>query len=122
MYALLVVVLLLVPIGLALVWPTVLVYGSLLTGAAPVTLGRGEQLTGELGRMDFYAIRLLGLWVAALLVTTLNLSKVLGLISRFRFHVFFLIFAVVTLLWAPSAVYGSRMLSLIHISEPTRPY
>lgn len=89
MYALLVVVLLLVPIGLALVWPTVLVYGSLLTGAAPVTLGRGEQLTGELGRMDFYAIRLLGLWVAALLVTTLNLSKVLGLISRFRFHVFF---------------------------------
>ena len=86
MYAFLVIVLLLLPIALALSWPMTLICASLLTGAAPVTLGRGEQLAGDLGRLDLYAIRLLGLWIAAFLVCMLHVGKVISLIVRFRFH------------------------------------
>ncbi|MBA5875047.1 MAG: hypothetical protein GDA66_10930 [Nitrospira sp. CR1.2] len=111
MYAVLVIVLLLLPIALALSWPMTLICVSLLTGAAPVTLGRGEQLAGDLGRLDLYAIRLLGLWVAAFVVCFLHVGKVISLIVRFRFHALFLVFAVLTLMWAPSLLYGSRMLA-----------
>lgn len=109
MLTLLVLFFLIVPVGLAISWPSLLIYSSLLTGAAPVTFGKGGQLAGDFGRMDLYAIRLLGLWVAAFLVILFNIKHLPVYLSRFKFHTLFLSFCILALLWAPSFLYGTRM-------------
>ena len=99
------------PVGLAMTWPAGLIYFSLLTGAAPITFGNGGGIGGDFGRMDLYAIRLLGLWVAAFIVVLFNLKRLPKYLAQFKFHVLFLLFSIVALLWAPSIVYGTRMVA-----------
>ena len=111
MHALAVLFLLIVPAGLAIAWPSLLIYGSLLTGAAPATFGKGGQIIGDFGKMDLYAIRLLGLWFAAFLVILFNAERVALCLSKCRLHVLFLSFSILSLLWAPSLLYGTRMVA-----------
>lgn len=61
--------------------------------------------------MDLYAIRLLGLWVAALLVVLFNSERLALYLSRYRLHLLFLSFCILSLLWAPSLLYGTRMIA-----------
>lgn len=100
----------LIPIILALVWPNGLAIAALLTGVLPLTLGREGQMITVFGRMDLYAIRLLGLWVAVLLVILLHVWQAGKYGMRFRWHLLFLIFAMLALVWAPNLTYGIRMI------------
>ena len=50
----------------------------------PVTFGKGGQLGGDFGRIDLYAIRLLGLWVAALIVVLLNTERLSKYLTQFQ--------------------------------------
>lgn len=96
---------------LALVHPLLLVNLSLFTGIWPMTFGREGMITTAFGRLDFSALRLLGFWVAAGLVILLQLDRAWSYLSRFRWHLFFLVFCGMALLWAPSPAYGARMLA-----------
>lgn len=111
MLILLVLLLTIFPVGLAITWPMGLIYFSLLTGALPVTFGKGGQLGGDFGRIDLYAIRLLGLWVAALIVVLFNIQRLPKYLTQYKFHALFLFFSIVALSWAPSIVYGTRMVA-----------
>ena len=111
MSVLLVSLLMIFPVGLAFTWPMGLICFSLLTGAMPVTFGKGGQLGGDFGRIDLYAIRLLGLWIAALIVVLFNTQRLSKYLIKFKFHALFIFFSIVTLLWAPSMVYGIRMVA-----------
>ena len=110
MIELVVIVTVLTPIILALAWPTGLAMAALLTGVLPLTLGRDGMMVTLFGRMDLYAIRLLGLWVATLLVIVPDLWQAGKYGMRFRWHLLFLIFAMLALFWAPSLTYGTRMI------------
>lgn len=100
----------LVPVALAVMWPNGLALAALLTGVLPLTLGREGMMVTVLGRMDLYAIRLLGLWIAILLVILPRLGDAARYGLRFRWHLIFFLFATLSLVWAPSLAYGSRML------------
>lgn len=99
------------PICLALFWPTMLIDFSLLIGTAPLSFGKEGQLADDQDRLDIHAIRLLGILVAAAILVVLNARQAAQYLIRFKFHVFFLLFAVATLLWAPSLMYGLRMIA-----------
>lgn len=101
----------LIPIVLALAWPRALILVVLLTGTLPLTLGREGMMVTSFGRLDLYAIRLLGLWVAALLIIVPQAWQAGLYAFRFRWHLLFLLFAMAALLWAPSLVYGARMIA-----------
>ncbi|ALA61148.1 O-antigen ligase family protein [Nitrospira moscoviensis] len=94
---------------LALFAPVGLLYVSLLTGPVPFTLGRDGMLTSEFGKMDLSAIRLLGLWLASSLVLALHLVQAWHYAKRYPFHLCFLLLAALSLMWAPSLPYGTRM-------------
>jgi O-antigen ligase len=111
MLVLLILPIMILPVGLAITWPAGLIYFSLLTGAAPITFGKGGALGGDFGKLDLYAIRLLGLWVAALIVVLFNLQRLPRYLTQFKFHALFLLFSIVALSWAPSALYGTRMVA-----------
>jgi len=96
---------------LALVQPVMLVNLSLLTGILPLTFGRDEMLTTAFGRMDFSALRLLGLWTAAGLVILLDLDRAWNYLNRWRWHLLFLVFCGIALSWSPSLAFGTRMLA-----------
>lgn len=96
---------------LALVHPVLLVNLSLFTGIWPMTAGPDSMMTTAFGRMDFSALRLLGLWTAATLVLLLQFERAWRYLVQYRWHLFFLLFCMITLLWAPSLEYGARMLA-----------
>jgi O-antigen ligase len=98
-------------LGMALFSPIGLLYVSLLTGALPLTLGREGMLAGFLGRLDLSAMRLLGFWLAAGLVLLLQLRRSTPYLVRYPVHIAFLLFGVLALWWAPSLLYGARMLA-----------
>jgi O-antigen ligase len=100
----------LIPVLLALIWPNGLAAVVLLTGVLPLTLGHGEMMVTVFGRMDLSAIRLLGLWVATLLVIVPRLWQAGKYGMRFRWHLLFLMFAMLALVWAPNITYGARMI------------
>ncbi len=100
----------LIPIVLALTWPNGLAIAILLTGVLPLTLGHEEMMVTVFGRMDLSAIRLLGLWIATLLVVLPRFWQAGTYGMRFRWHLLFLIFAMLALVWAPSIAYGTRMI------------
>jgi O-antigen ligase len=94
-----------------------LIYVSLLTGPMPLTVGEEQGLlTTPWGRMDLPSIRLLGLWVAAWLVVVLHIGRVWQHVSLWRFHACFLLFCILSLVWAPSFIYGVR--TLAKLSSP----
>lgn len=99
------------PVCLALVWPTVLIDFSLLVGTLPLNFGKEGQLANDQDRLDVHAIRLLGILVAAAIVVLINVRHAVPYLIRFKFHTIFLLFAMGTLLWAPSLLYGIRMLA-----------
>ncbi len=100
-----------IPICLALLWPTMLIDFSLLVGTVPLSFGKEGQLTDGQDRLDVHAIRLLGILAAAAILVVLNVQQAAQYLIRFKFHVLFLLFAVGTLLWAPSLMYGLRMIA-----------
>jgi hypothetical protein len=110
MIELVVVLTVLIPIVLALTWPNGLIMVALLTGVLPLTLGRDEMMVTIFGRMDLSAIRLLGLWVATLLVILPQLWEAGKYGMRFRWHLIFLMFAMLALVWTPNIAYGTRMI------------
>ena len=110
MIELVIILTVIIPIALALTWPNGLAMAAILTGVLPLTLGPEGMMVTVFGRMDLYAIRLLGLWVASLLVILPHLWDAGKYGLRFQWHLLFLIFAMVSLVWAPSLVYGSRMI------------
>jgi hypothetical protein len=111
MLAILILLIMIFPVSLAVTWPAGLIYFSLLTGAAPITLGKGGALSADIGKIDLYAIRLLGLMVAALIVVLFNMQRLPKYVTQFKFHALFLFFSVVALVWAPSMEYGARMVA-----------
>jgi len=94
---------------LALFAPVLLIYFSLLTGPVPISFGREGMLTSEFGKMDLGAIRLLGLWLASTMVLALNIGRAWHYAKRYPFHLCFLCLAALSLFWAPSLAYGTRM-------------
>lgn len=117
MVGLFIIVLMVVPISLGVFWPTMLIHVSLLTGPMPLTVGEEQGLlTTPWGRMDLPSIRLLGLWVAACLVVLFHIGRVWQHVSLWRFHACFLLFCILSLVWAPSFIYGVR--TLAKLSSP----
>lgn len=111
MAALIVFSLLAVQIVLALASPVLLVDLSLFTGIWPMSFGRDDMLTTAFGRFNVSALRLLGLWLAVALVILLRFERSSRYLVRYRWHLLFLGFCVMALAWAPSLVYGVRMLA-----------
>jgi O-antigen ligase len=96
-------------IAVALFEPVALIYFSLLTGPVPFSLGQEGMLTSDFGKMDLSAIRLLGLWSASAMVLALNVGQAWSYARRCPFHLCFLFLAALSLFWAPSLPYGTRM-------------
>ena len=94
---------------LAVVSPVGLIYVSLVTGALPLSFGQEGLVTGSLGKFDLAAFRLLGLWLASVIVLLLHLGKLGGYLRRVKFHLLFLAFCLAAMSWAPSMEYGMRM-------------
>jgi O-antigen ligase len=106
----------LIPVALALLWPNGLALAALLTGVLPLTLGPEGMMVTVFGRMDLYAVRLLGLCIASLLVILPHSLEAGKYALQFRWHLIFLVFAMLSLVWAPSMVYGARM--IVKLSAP----
>ena len=98
-------------VALVLFQPIALVYLSLLTGGVPLTFGQGEINESDFGRMDLSATRMFGLLVASASLACLQVGQVWMYVRRWKYHVLFLLFCCVTLAWAPSLVYGTRMIA-----------
>lgn len=111
MIAILALLLTIIPVCLALLWPVVLIDFSLLIGTLPLNFGKEGQLTGDLDRVDLHSIRLLGILIAAMLIVLFNIRQTTHYLARFKVHVVFFLFAIGSLLWAPSLVFGLRMLA-----------
>jgi hypothetical protein len=111
MAALIVCSLIVIQVLLAVVFPVLLVDLSLLTGIWPMSFGRDEMLTTAFGRFDISALRLLGLWLAVTLVILLRFERAWRYLNRYRWHLLFLLFCMMALAWAPSLVYGVRMMA-----------
>jgi hypothetical protein len=100
-----------VHVVLALVQPIALVYLSLLTGGVPLTFGQGAISESDFGRMDLSATRMFGLLFASALLAGIQFNRTWTYMCRWKYHVFFLLFCCATLAWAPSLVYGTRMIA-----------
>ena len=100
-----------VHVALVLVQPIGLVYLSLLTGGVPLTFGQGEINESDFGRMDLSATRMFGLLIASALLACLHFTQAWTYFCRWKYHVLFLLFCCVTLVWAPSLIYGTRMIA-----------
>lgn len=111
MTALVVFSLIAIQVLLVLVFPIVLVNLVLLTGIWPMSFGRDGMLTTAFGHFDVSALRLLGLWLAMTPVILLRVERAWRYLDRYRWHLFFLLFCLLALAWAPSLVYGVRMLA-----------
>ena len=98
-------------VALVLVQPIALVYLSLLTGGVPLTFGQGEINESDFGRMDLSATRMFGLLIASALLACLHSTQAWTYLCRWKYHVLFLLFCCVTLVWAPSLIYGTRMIA-----------
>jgi hypothetical protein len=98
-----------IQIFLGVVSPIGLVYFALAVGALPMSFGDEGPMGGALGKMDMPAFRLLGFWIAAVLVLLLRPGKVPRYLSAYRFHLLFLAFCAAAMSWAPSLSYAMRM-------------
>ena len=95
----------------ALISPILLASISLLTGALPLTLGNEEMISGDFGRMDLPAIRVLGLSIGILWVLLFHMGEAWKHVVSYKWHILFLAFCLCSLTWSPSAAYGFRMLA-----------
>jgi O-antigen ligase len=68
-------------------------------------------LASDFGRLDLYSIRVFGLWLASILLILPSISRLLEYGLRFRWHVAFLAFAVMAMVWSPSLIYSARMVA-----------
>lgn len=110
-------------LGLALVQPIALIYGSLLTGAVPLTLASHESQEGIVssyqvvnsvtGGLDLVAFRVLGLWLAACFIVLFHIGRAWKYIVLWRYHFYFLVFCGLALLWSPSLEFGSRAIAKV---------
>ena len=103
--------LLVVPLVLAFFSPLLLICLALGTGVLPVTLGSEGMMVTDFGRLDVYSIRVLGLWLASILLIVSSFSRLMEYGWRFSWHVAFLLFVVTALIWSPSLIYGTRMVA-----------
>lgn len=99
------------PLVLAFFSPLLLICVALGTGALPVSLGSEGLMASDFGRLDLYSIRVFGLWLASVLLILPAFTRLIDYGSRFRWHLAFLCFVVVTLIWSPSLLYGARMVA-----------
>ena len=100
-----------IQVALVLFQPIALVYLSLLTGAMPLTFGQGEVNESDFGRMDLSAIRMFGLLIASASLACLQVNQAWTYVRRWKYHLLFLLFCCAALAWAPSLVYGTRMIA-----------
>ena len=100
-----------IPLVLAFFSPLLLICLALSTGALPLALGPEGWLASDFGRLDLYSIRVFGLWLASFLLILPSFSRLLDYGLRFRWHVAFLVFAIMAMAWSPSLVYSARMVA-----------
>lgn len=100
-----------IPLVLAFFSPLLLICLTLSTGALPLALGPEGWLATDFGRLDLYSIRVFGLWLASVLLILPSFSHLLDYGLRFRWHVAFLVFAVMAMAWSPSLIYSARMIA-----------
>jgi hypothetical protein len=98
-----------IPLVLAFFSPLLLICLALSTGALPLALGPEGWLASDFGRLDLYSIRVFGLWLASILLILPSFPRLLDYALRFRWHVAFLVFALMAMVWSPSLVYSARM-------------
>jgi len=102
--------------ALVLVRPVGLAYLSLLIGPIPLSFSGADLIHGMgVGTMSITTIRILGLWMALFMLIGMSLNKAGKYISLYRFHLAFLVFVVISIVWAPSAVYGFRMVAKLSL-------
>jgi O-antigen ligase len=100
-----------IPLVLAFFSPLLLICLALSTGALPLALGPEGWLASDFGRLDLYSIRVFGLWLASILLIVPSFSRLVDYGFRFRWHVAFLVFAVMAMVWSPSLIYSARMVA-----------
>jgi len=100
-----------IQVALVLIQPIALVYLSLVTGSVPLTFGRGEINESDFGRMDLSATRMFGLLIASAALACFQVNQVWTYVCRWKYHVLFLLFCCAALAWAPSLIYGTRMMA-----------
>jgi len=100
--------LIILPVVLSLFSPSALIYFAILTGALPIF--SFDYLSTPFGRLEFSAIKLLGVCLAALIYIVFNSKTTLQYLLKYKFHFIFLLFSMLSLIWAPSEIFGIRML------------
>lgn len=100
-----------VQVALVLIQPIALVYLSLLTGGVPLTFGQEGMTESDFGRMNLSVTRMFGLLIASASLACLQVAQTWTYVRRWKYHVLFLLFCCITLAWAPSLVYGTRMIA-----------
>lgn len=96
---------------MALVAPMFLILFTLATGAMPISFTGGEMVTTPLGAMDVTAMRLLGFLLAASIVIAIKSEAALRYMVAYKYHTLFLLFCVLSTVYAPSMAYSVRMIS-----------
>jgi hypothetical protein len=102
---------LIIILGLALFSRTGLIYFTLLTGALPIFLIHDRWLADDFGSSDINSIRIVGIWLAAMIFLMTDSRKFVKYLVDFRYHLLFLLFCGISLFWSPNLNYGFRMIS-----------
>jgi len=98
-------------VALVLFQPIALVYLSLLTGGVPLEFGQEGVAEGDFGRMNPSVTRMFGLLIASAFLACIHFAQAWTYVCRWKYHVLFLLFCCAALAWAPSLVYGTRMIA-----------
>lgn len=88
-----------------------LIYFSLLTGALPIFLIHERWLADDFGSSDINSIRIVGIWLAAAIFLMTDTRRFFKYLVDFRFHLLFLLFCGISLIWSPNLTFGFRMIS-----------
>ncbi len=100
-----------IPLVLAFFSPMLLICLYLGTGALPLAIGGEGMGEADFGRYDLYSIRVLGLWLASMVLLLPLFPRTVVYAFRFRWHAAFLLFVVAAMIWSPSLLYGARMVA-----------
>ena len=76
----------------------------------PLTIGYLDHVETPLGSLDVMAIKLFGVFLPTITYLLLNPQAFLAALRHFWFHLVFLIYATLSLLWTPDIEFGLRML------------
>jgi hypothetical protein len=104
------------PIALALASPTSFIYYILFTGALPLGILAGDDVTTPFGVLNVISLRVLGVAISSVLIVFINLRRWLPFLSKVGTWLLFLSWCALSIFWCDDFIFGFR--SLVKVSAP----